>query len=145
MPPTITVMMGVPGAGKSTWCAHHTNGAHVLAVDSIKKGAKPSAVFRVVARDAKLALIHGEDVIIDACSTRWKDRALWKNIARTYRARTRLVVVDTPPKEAARRDSLRENPVGSSETYAKRMKYAKKRMLREGWDEIFVVSMVEAV
>lgn len=140
----ITVLMGAPGCGKSTWCEHHAGDAVVISVDAIKNGADPRRTFAVAEYRAKLALCRGSDVIIDACSTRWRDRAVWVRIARAYTASTRLVIIDTPPSICKKRDAARPCPVGRAAIYAERVSYAKKRVVDEGWDEIVVVGMSDA-
>lgn len=133
---TVTVLMGAPAAGKSTWCESNAGDATVIPVDAIKKGANPAYTFTIARLRAKKALSRGEDVIIDACSTRWRDRATWVSVAREYGARTVLVVFDTPVSVCTKRDSLRKITVGRADTYDERMRYAVKRIKREPWDEV---------
>ena len=138
--PTLTVMMGAPAAGKTTWCAANADGAVVLTCETIKKGANPGPVFDRMLCEARRALVRRRDVIIDACSTMKPDRSQWLHLARRLDARTRLVVLDTPSTLCNQRDSKRRRPVNRNGVYTERMKAAKRDIRRESWDEIVVVT-----
>lgn len=79
---TLTVCMGAPASGKSTWCAANAGDALVVTADAIRFGADPAAVFTRMVQLAKGALSEGNDVIVDACSTRAVDRSPWLILAR---------------------------------------------------------------
>jgi predicted kinase len=137
--PTIIVCMGAPGSGKTTWCKSNARGAVVISADSIRDGRNPSSVFNKMISDAKRNLDEGRDVIIDACSSRSRDRKPWLFVAAKKKARSKLIVFDTPMSVCAHRDSLRSNPAGMASVYAARINESMGQIGLEGWDEIVVI------
>lgn len=103
--PTLTVMCGLPGSGKSTWAAK--TGKRVLSADGIKTGADPRETFTRMFALARSILSSGQDVVIDICALRPEDRRPWLNLAKQMGARTHLVVLDTPYSTCRARDAQR--------------------------------------
>jgi predicted kinase len=138
--PILTVCMGAPASGKSTWCAEWGSDVVVVSGDAIRYGADPEAVFARMMQIAKGALAEGRDVIVDACSTRAVDRSPWLFLAKKTRCTTRLVIFDTPTALCRRRDANRSRPAGRVDVYAARMKESLRVVKFEGWDEIVTVA-----
>jgi len=132
---TLTVCMGLPGSGKTTWC--RTQPGVVVSADAIRtRKANGRAIFGKMRREAGRALLDGVDVFVDACSLRWRDREPWLTFAREIGARTRLVIIDTDPAECRRRNRARRHPAGRMPIYESRMRDALGRVSSEGWGDV---------
>lgn len=133
----LTVCMGMPASGKSVWARANANGALVVCADAMRTcGVSAQALFGKMRRDAQMALLGGEDVIVDACSLQWRDREPWLAIARRLDASTRLVVFDVSAEVCRARDLRRAQPAGRIDLYAARMIESLHRIEREGWGSI---------
>lgn len=111
MSPTLTLTMGVPGSGKSTW-ASSAPGAHI-SVDEIRtnRTLDRGAHLLQLQQLARALLRAGTDVTVDACSTDTHQRRVWMSVAHEAGGNTRLVVLHCPPDVAARRNAQRDHPV----------------------------------
>src|SRR5690242_20111617 len=97
--PTLTVLCGPPGAGKTTWTeANQTPGLVVCSTERLrvdrKLRAREGGLVAYLARlrvKAERALRDGSDVLVDGCNTRAGDRSSWLRIARECNANTHLV------------------------------------------------------
>ncbi len=136
--PTLTVLAGLPGAGKSYWCERNVDtNALLLSADRLRRRiVSARALFGGMCRDASLALLDGRDVTIDACSLQRIDRAPWLAIAGRCEVRTRLVIIDTPAGLCAARDRARVRAVGRSAVFQRRFQKMICAIPDEGWDEI---------
>ncbi len=134
---TLTVCMGLPASGKSTWVREHAKGALVVCADSIRtRGVSAQAMFGKMRRETYVALAEGKDVVVDACSLRMRDREPWLAIARRLRVTTRLVVFDTDVDVCRLRDRVRARPAGRLGVYAARMVDSLREVEREEWGSV---------
>ena len=113
----VTVMSGLPGAGKSRWVAEHAEGQPVIELDAIRRelGIGPDEpqgkVIDVARGRAKEHLREGRPFVWDATNL---SRTLRKAVVGTcldYRARVRLVYVEAPADALFRRNRERRYPV----------------------------------
>jgi predicted kinase len=125
--PTLTVLCGLPGSGKSHWATEHAGSAVVLTGDSIRTGADPGRTFDGMRAECSRLLALGRDVLIDACSLTRRSRLEWLGIASTTRAQANLVLIDTHEDECASRNRTRHDRA--------RVDWAK---LRKQWAETTV-------
>ncbi|MCP4687880.1 MAG: AAA family ATPase [Desulfobacterales bacterium] len=112
-----TVMSGLPGAGKDTWIAAHGQGLPVISLDDIRGrlGVPPSknqgAVVHKAREDARVFLRKAEPFIWNATNITFSIRRSLIQLFLDYRARARIIYVETPYQEllarnARRRESL---------------------------------------
>lgn len=114
---TVTVMSGLPGAGKSTWAQHHAGGAPIIALDRIRDelGVDPEDVQGpVVAAARERARVHlraGEPFVWDATNLSRSLRSNLVSLCYDYGARVRIVHVEAPEAELRARNRGRERKV----------------------------------
>lgn len=147
MKPTLTVLCGLQGSGKSTYARklEKEEGCFVVSSDEIRRqypNAKNDTVFQMVYRLANDALIDGLNVVIDATNITVKSRRqVFANIkADCYK---QCVVICTPYEECVKRVKTRNFlsvvedvhfvPLGVLERYYKSFEVP---FNKEGWDSI---------
>lgn len=143
----LTVLVGLPGSGKSTYVAKNKQPNEVvLSSDMIRKEllsgeedqSNNKLVFATLYARARDFLSQGQDVIIDATNISYFERRrVLQNFADMQLVR-RAVVLETPIEVCVERDEKRERTVGRDviEKYARR--YQKPRR-SEGFDEIVFI------
>lgn len=147
--PTLTVMLGVPGSGKSTWIAANQRPDQVICstermrtdVRLTHQSGALVAYLSGLQRKARRALAGGHDVLIDGCNTRRQERSRWLNVAREQAAVTHLVVVDTPLATALAAQRTRAHPVPEDKVagYYQDFTQALAVIESEGWQHITYV------
>jgi predicted kinase len=91
----LTVMLGLPGAGKSTLA--QTLGGVILGADEIRtQNADPRKSFIRLHALVKRHLKRGEHCIVETCNLDPGERSFLLGLAKQYRAKTRLIVFTTP-------------------------------------------------
>lgn len=119
--PLVTVLVGFPASGKSTWAKayNYSNGDVILSSDAIRgeifgseeEQGNPKLVFDTLKERLIENLKKGNDVVIDATSINRWERADYISIAREYNAIPLAIIFDTPIDECKRRNSIRERKV----------------------------------
>lgn len=140
------MMVGVPGAGKSTKIQDFIKmyDAKAFASDAIRAElygdesiqGDPKEVFRVLEERLFEALAAGENVIYDATNIRWKNRkAFVDKVRKTCDARCYLAIMATAPDACKSRNAGRERqvPVGVIDRMIKNFEVP---VPAEGWDGI---------
>jgi predicted kinase len=105
----LTILMGAPGSGKSTWAAGRgevvsTEGARV------DPGAAREVMSTAYRRMHEL-LENDEDVIWDTCAASPAARKAALGIARRYGAEVEVTVFDPPVETCLEAQRTREHPV----------------------------------
>ncbi|MFC0041871.1 AAA family ATPase [Actinomadura rayongensis] len=114
---TVTVMSGLPGAGKDTWLAAHRPGVPVVSLDALRRalGVDPGGDQRPVAAAAFEAarghLRAGRSFAWNATNVSRQLREQCVGLAASYRARVEVVAVEAPPKVLRARNRARRVPV----------------------------------
>jgi len=91
----LTALLGLPGAGKSTY-AKSLSGT-ILGADEIRTAnADPRRAFIRLHALIKRHLARGEHCIVETCNLDAGERSFLLGVAREHGARTRLVVFTTP-------------------------------------------------
>lgn len=141
------VLMGAPGAGKSTWAEANQGAAVLCSTEPLRlerqrfDEAGRTAYLRSLITRAARALAAGQSVIIDACNTRRQHRARWQRLGREHGARTRLVAVHAPLAALLDVQTSREQPVDAAlvRSYQTEFTVALLVVHREEWDEVIHV------
>jgi predicted kinase len=135
----LTVTMGVPGSGKTTWC--ETQPGWLAGTDPARVNGRPweqlNASLHAAARNH---LADGVDVITDGCNVHTQLRRSWLELGRDVGARCVLAILECDDDEALRRNAGR--PVGQRVppnkmvSYLQRFPTARMQAGGEGWDAI---------
>jgi predicted kinase len=139
----ITVLMGAPGAGKSTWVRNNKTGnEHVYNIDLIRanKDMDVNAYTRHMRMTAIMKVEQGYDLIADATHVLKTHRLLWLALADRLELQTRLVVFDTRRELLLHAQENREFPVKTSVVIDQHRLFqkAKNDIRSEGWGSIEV-------
>jgi predicted kinase len=141
--PTLTVLMGPPGSGKTTWAAANAADQVLCSTDRMRtdRGLTDAGVVAYLAAlslKAERALSIGCDVVVDACNTRRSERSRWLGVAHKHRARARLIVVHAPLQTLldVQRDRTHAVAQPTMRGYLAQMRESLPRLRWEGWDEI---------
>ncbi len=114
----VTLMSGLPGAGKDRWIAENAEGLAVVSLDAIRERLKTSsakdqsAVLRQAREEARQLMRREEPFIWNATNITRFMRDPLRRFFRDYGARIRIVYVEPPTyEELLRRNNNRENAV----------------------------------
>jgi predicted kinase len=131
--PRLEVLLGIPGAGKSTWVAEQAVDQVVLSLDA----GQPIA--GLASRAAEL-LAAGRDVIVDGTGLDPVHRATWLQVTGTVRARAELRAFACSAAVAVARVHQRPRrvPARVIRDDAVRFTLALAAAEVEGWDRIIV-------
>ena len=140
----ITVLMGAPGAGKSTWV--HKNKSpddHIFNTEAVRTnpGIDVAAFMRYERVKAIEAAKAGKNVICDGTHTLIGHRMVWLTVARTLGLPKRLIVFDTPLicLLSAQKERIHPAPHKVVVDHYRRFEMAKHSVSNEAWDSIEVI------
>ena len=141
----ITVLLGAPGSGKSTWVRKNAQGfEHVYCLDGIRTNpALDIQAFSNLRRmQAIKAVENGQPLIADATHTIKAHRDIWRHLADRLSLETRVVVFDTPLATLLEVQKNRQFPVKRSVVvdHHRKLQLARHAIDREGWDSIEVIT-----
>lgn len=141
--PLLTVLMGPPGAGKTTYRATIGGDPYVADTHAVRMVDEldVSAYMDAFRRRAVAELRAGRDVVVDATNCYPQHRRYWLTVAARLGARTRLVVFATalPLMLAAQRRRAHPAPDRVVRRHHAMMVAALPRLHVEGWDEVEVI------
>lgn len=143
----LTVLMGPPGAGKTTWVEANPQPGRVLCsterirVDRAMRGKDGAIVAYLTALRAKArrALQGGYDVLVDGCNTRVGDRTGWLRVARECGATPELVVFHAPLSvllDVQRNRGIAGASMDKMHTYYRDYQHGVRVVGSEGWARI---------
>lgn len=137
----ITVLMGAPGAGKTTWLARNTNGLeHIASTEPLRvdRTLDSNLFMNQLRKQAEVAAHSGLDVIGDGTHIDRRHRAFWLQLAQECGAQTRLIIFNTSLTLLHRAQDTRSAPV--SKHIVSKYHFDFTRSLRsipfEPWDEV---------
>jgi predicted kinase len=113
----VTVMSGLPGAGKDHWIARHRTDRPVVSLDALRAElrvdpADNQAPVVAMARErAREHLRTGRAFVWNATNVSRDLRRRVVDLAADYRARVEIVGVEAPPPVVAARNAARASPV----------------------------------
>lgn len=137
----LTVLVGAPGAGKSTWLKRNTTGCEYVATSEMVRMDREidvAAYMNNMRLQGAKALKAGRDVIVDATNTITAHRLYWLKCAQANQAKTKIVIFDTNLNSLLAAQKIRQFPAPSNVVikHHKNMSIAIKLIANEGWDEI---------
>jgi len=140
----ITVLMGAPAAGKTTWVKTNMAGhEHIYSTDLVRfdRDLDVDYYMASIRASAIKALQSGKDVIADGTHTIAHQRTFWLRLANKFECKTKLIVFDTPLSILLQGNNARVHPCPNHVLlkHHKRMQMAKRMMVRETWDDIETV------
>jgi predicted kinase len=109
----VTMLCGLPGAGKDTWIARHAPDLSVIALDAIRCELKVAptgdqgAVAALAKSRARELLRRKQSLIWNATNITYAARAALIDLFAAYHARIRIVYLDTPWEVIVRRNQAR--------------------------------------
>ena len=140
----ITVLMGAPAAGKSTWLAANKTGfEHIYNTELVRtnKELDVNSYMHFIRAKAIQAAENGKDVIADGTHTFTIHRQFWLKLADRLSLETRLIAFDTPLALLLAGNSKRQFPatVKIVHQHHARMQIALRAIERENWGSIEVI------
>jgi predicted kinase len=143
--PMIVVLMGAPGAGKSTWVARNkTANDYIYNTEAVRVNRELdiAAFMSIQRRKAISAVEQGKDLIADGTHTISTHRQVWLNLADRLNHKTKLVVFDTSLQACLAVQKQREFPAPGKVVidHHKRLQSAKLHIKREGWGSIEIIT-----
>lgn len=140
----ITVLMGAPGAGKSTWITNNYNNEYIYKTDGVRinRTIDIGAYMNNQRLKAVKAAESGQSIIADGTHTITKHRLLWLNLAKRLEMPTRLIVFTTPLSTLISVQLTRAFPAPRNVviSHFKRLELAKQLIDGEGWNEIIYIN-----
>ncbi|HND34893.1 MAG TPA: AAA family ATPase, partial [Myxococcota bacterium] len=113
----VTVMSGLPAAGKDHWIARHGKNLPVISLDGLREELEVSPsgdqgeVIQAAREQARGHLRAGRDFIWNATNLSQSLRQRTLDLCFDYSADVRLVYVEAPLAEIQRRNQARSRPV----------------------------------
>ena len=144
----ITVLMGAPGAGKSTWLkANLTPGAHIASTQAIRvdREIDRGAFMNNMRLKAIKAAENGKDIFCDGTHTMTQHRLIWLNLANRLNVKSRLIAFNTPLISLLHAQNIREFPAPKKIviSHYHRFNKALKIINDESWGEIIQINRVD--
>lgn len=114
---TVTLMSGLPGAGKDTWLAKHRGATPVVALDAIREDLDIAAtdnqgeVIQTARARCREYLRAGRDFAFNATNITRQTRKRWIDLFADYSARIEIVYVEPPVPVILAQNKQRAEPV----------------------------------
>ena len=140
----ITVLMGAPAAGKSTWITNNKTGfEHIYDTEPVRanKELDVDAYMSFIRSKAIKAAESGKDIIADGTHTFKAHRQFWLILAHRLDLKTKLIAFDTalPVLLGANATRQHSTPIKIVYQHNARMKVAMRAVEREQWGLIEVI------
>jgi predicted kinase len=136
----ITVLMGAPAAGKTTWLRKNKGDEHIYSTELVRvdRDMDVDYFMNMIRSTAIRAAESGKSVIADGTHTITTHRSFWLRLSRRLDVPTRLIIFDTPLSLLLAGNSRREHPcnVQVLKRHHVRMQMAKRIVTHEPWGSI---------
>ena len=140
--PTLSVLVGLPGSGKTYYAAHQETTARHIASDAIRKELLGSEedqsdnarVFKVMEQRVRESIIGGTSVIVDCTNVSMKSRKTWQQSMK-HAYKTEAIVIATPIPVCVHNDDERERHAGHVAIYKGIMSF-EIPLESEGFDKV---------
>jgi predicted kinase len=141
----ITVLMGAPGAGKSTWVeANKSHGIHIYNTEAVRtnRGIDIGEFMRYERIKAIKAAELGVELICDGTHTIPGHRAIWLTVAQQLNIKTRLIAFDTSLLTLLQVQRERQHPAPDKVVidHYRRFQLQKHVVNREPWGSIELIT-----
>ena len=141
----ITVLMGAPAAGKSTWLKANAIGdEHIYNTEAIRihRDIDRDMFMRTIRRNAYIAVKDGKSVIADGTHTIGQHRNYWLKVAKEFDVKTKLVMFDTPLEVLLIGNAKRLHPAPVKVIRDHHIRFVRSRELvrLEPWDQIEIIT-----
>jgi predicted kinase len=116
----VTLMSGLPGAGKDTWLARHRPETPVVSLDAVRAELDVGAtdnqgeVIQAAREQCREHLRANRDFAFNATNTTSLTRKRWIDLFADYRARIEIVYVEPPLRTVLEQNRQRPHPVPES-------------------------------
>src|SRR5215472_15597535 len=148
--PSLILLIGPSGVGKSTFAARHFNPTEIVSTDRLRaiisddEGDQSvnQAAFGLLHRIVRARLAHGRLTVVDATNLETPARRRLLRIARDCRAPAVAVAFDFPLERCLEQNLARPHRVVSEEVvrrHAAQFKKALARLGREGYARAYVL------
>lgn len=139
----ITVLMGAPAAGKTTWLKANATNEHIYSTEAIRiyRDIDRDSYMRSIRRQAYLAVKYGKSVIADGTHTIGQHRNYWLKVAQEFEVETRLVMFDTPLPVLLKGNETRLHPAPVKVIIQHHVRFDRSKELvkLEAWDQIDIL------
>lgn len=116
----VTLMSGLPGAGKDTWLSNNRRGLPVVALDAVREALEVDAtdnqgrVIQSAREKVRDHLRNRSDFAFNATNLTRQMRRRWIDLFADYEARVEIVYLEPPLELLLKRNSKRERAVPES-------------------------------
>jgi predicted kinase len=139
----ITVLMGCPAAGKTTWVNRNRIDEHLYSTEAVRVNREIDVdqYMNHIRSQAVKAVAKGLSVIADGTHTMQAHRRFWLMLSKRYEQPKRLIVFDTPLQIALMYNEMRQSPAPNHivRQHWFRQQKAMQLIQREGWDDIEII------
>lgn len=154
--PTLVVLCGVSGGGKSSFAARNFPPTWTVSSDQLRglicddqRSLESSAdAFKLLFQLVETRLRFGRTTIVDSTALDRKTRKRLLEIARKYDFGTLMLLFDTPIEQCIARDATRINPPPVGPAVIKRQfrqfEHVRQNAYREGFDQLLLLSEAES-
>ncbi|TDU81527.1 putative nucleotidyltransferase with HDIG domain [Prosthecobacter fusiformis] len=117
---TVTLMSGLPGAGKDTWLKSHRSELPVVSLDGIREDLKIDAtdnqgqVIQAAREQCREHLRAGRDFAFNATNITAQMRQRWVDLFADYEARVEMIYVEPPMATILRQNKERTDAIPES-------------------------------
>lgn len=136
----ITVLMGAPGAGKSTWIKNNATDEHIFNTEGVRvnRDIDVASYMQIQRMRAIKAVESGKSLIADGTHTIQSHRQVWLNLAKRLELPKRIIVFPVDLQTLLNVQLTRRHPAPRNVVvnHFSRLKSAQSLITKEGWDEI---------
>jgi predicted kinase len=136
----ITVLMGAPGAGKSTWIKKNATDEHIFNTEGVRVNREIDIGLYMHTQRLRAikAVESGKSLIADGTHTIVSHRQVWLNLAKRLNLPKRIIVFPVDLQILLNVQLTREHPAPRNVVvnHYIRLKSAQSVITKEGWDEI---------